>query len=849
MCFTIHWENTNAITIMRGNDSTITENEKCLKKSETLVFPTVVDRRGHFLSYLPLEFGKTEINSKNNGKLEANIHLPTNIRIVIKNKTSRKTLILHKHSIIALAGSFQWEDGNLTHSERIQEDCSYQGYVSGHVGSRAAVSICGGLSGVIVVGTEELFIQPLPDSSGRIQHIGKGVPHVLTSCDTEDGAGRVRRQQSSTRRQKRQTTDKKRYLEVLIAADTSVVDYVGKDRVKSYLLALINIVNMVYQHETLDVDIEVAVVKIVLLNEVSESGILWESDAQRTVDSFCQWIAIQSYRTNYQGTYSQHDVAVLLTRTGIGPAGYAPITGMCNPQRSCAVVKDDGFTSAFIIAHEIAHVFGLQHDGHGNSCYGASFQTGLMATTVQSNLRHYWWSSCSSVRMKDIVRNLPCLDNDPHEKSLEEVSVPLGVSWSLDVQCRQEFGEAFSLCRTFSTDPCNILWCSGSSNPLFCKTKRGAPLPGTSCGHEQWCMDGKCQYHGDADPVDGAWGLWGEWSACSSLCGVGFQKRQRECNDPSPAYGGESCIGEGEEIDTCKSENCSKYEDVWAEQCMVLDQLPVRQRLQTWRPYQREHRSNLCELTCVSDYNGEVVDMEIDVLDGTPCSYDEPDNICLQGTCVVVGCDGVRNSMTRADTCGICGGDNSQCKTVQGTYNKKFEYSGNQYERVVVLPKGAKHIDIREKQTSSHILALKDVAFSNHILNGGGVQSYSKQFAANGAWFKYRNNYGHEVLESKGPLRGELLVEIYPVDYNYDADVTYRYTVRKDDYTYEKNRYHWQFENWSECSVSCGTGTQEILYGCYDKETSNNVDEEECQYTDPPHREGVSCQRADCDLA
>lgn len=37
--------------------------------------------------------------------------------------------------------------------------------------------------------------------------------------------------------------------------------------------------------------------------------------------------------------------------------GYAPITGMCNPGRSCAIVKDEGFTSAFIIAHEVAHVW------------------------------------------------------------------------------------------------------------------------------------------------------------------------------------------------------------------------------------------------------------------------------------------------------------------------------------------------------------------------------------------------------------------------------------------------------------------------------------------------------------
>ena len=37
-------------------------------------------------------------------------------------------------------------------------------------------------------------------------------------------------------------------------------------------------------------------------------------------------------------------------------SGYAPITGLCLPMRNCALVRDEGFTSAFVIAHEMAHV-------------------------------------------------------------------------------------------------------------------------------------------------------------------------------------------------------------------------------------------------------------------------------------------------------------------------------------------------------------------------------------------------------------------------------------------------------------------------------------------------------------
>lgn len=33
------------------------------------------------------------------------------------------------------------------------------------------------------------------------------------------------------------------------------------------------------------------------------------------------------------------------------------------------------------------------------------------------------------------------------------------------------------------------------------------------------------------------------------------------------------------------------------------------------------------------------------------------------------GCDHILNSKARRDKCGVCGGDNSSCKTVAGTFN------------------------------------------------------------------------------------------------------------------------------------------------------------------------------------
>lgn len=52
-------------------------------------------------------------------------------------------------------------------------------------------------------------------------------------------------------------------------------------------------------------------------------------------------------------------------------------------------------------------------------------------------------------------------------------------------------------------------------------------------------------------PVDGNWGPWGDFSKCSVKCGIGSQKRTRECNNPPPQYGGGDCAGHPLEVRDC----------------------------------------------------------------------------------------------------------------------------------------------------------------------------------------------------------------------------------------------------------------------------------------------------------
>lgn len=117
----------------------------------------------------------------------------------------------------------------------------------------------------------------------------------------------------------------------------------------------------------------------------------------------------------------------------------------------------------------------------------------------------------------------------------------------------------------------------------------------------------------------------------------------------------------------------------------------------------------LCVLSCVSNLTGEIETFDnIPVDNGVPCSYDEANNICVDGKCMVsvqyiqtffqchceheikanlnammpfsiflqhVGCDGKMNSSAKEDECGVCNGDGSQCKTVNGRFQKKFTTS------------------------------------------------------------------------------------------------------------------------------------------------------------------------------
>ncbi|XP_057711639.1 semaphorin-5B-like isoform X2 [Corythoichthys intestinalis] len=62
---------------------------------------------------------------------------------------------------------------------------------------------------------------------------------------------------------------------------------------------------------------------------------------------------------------------------------------------------------------------------------------------------------------------------------------------------------------------------------------------------------------------NGGWTPWSSWGHCSSSCGIGFEVRQRSCNNPSPRHGGRICVGQGREERLCNEKKMCPLPVMW----------------------------------------------------------------------------------------------------------------------------------------------------------------------------------------------------------------------------------------------------------------------------------------------
>nr|XP_055032048.1 A disintegrin and metalloproteinase with thrombospondin motifs 14 isoform X1 [Misgurnus anguillicaudatus] len=844
-----------------------------------LIVPFSSDAQGRFISHLlstrvsPNERKRVKRDAPGTGQ-----QLFFNVTVFGRELHLR----LRANRRLVAPGAFvEWqEDFQQRSTQRIHGLCVFTGDVTDVPKASVAISNCDGLAGLIRTDDEEFFIEPLEKGQQEVEV--KGRVHVvyrrsaiksdrgqrrddLQNEVTDVGIGELpvgvktlKDQLSESQRSRRHAQKENYNIEVLLAVDDSVVRFHGKDHVQNYVLTLMNIVDEIYHDESLGTNINIVLVRMILVGYRQSVSLIERGNPARSLEQVCRWANSQQKLDPDHAEH--HDHAIFLTRQDFGPAGmqgYAPVTGMCHPLRSCTLNHEDGFSSAFVVAHETGHVLGMEHDGQGNRCSDETSMGSIMAPLVQAAFHRYHWSRCSKQELSRYIHSYDCLLDDPFELKWPKLTELPGINYSMDEQCRFDFGVGYKMCTAFRTfDPCKQLWCSHPDNQYFCKTKKGPPVDGTECAHGKWCFKGHCIWRSSYQPYghDGGWSSWGKFGSCSRTCGGGIRSRSRQCNNPVPAYGGRDCPGSTFDYQVCNTEDCiGPYEDFRAQQCIQRSNKYYNNVKHTWLPYEHPDEAHKCELSCRSKETDEIVFMNQVMHDGTRCSYTDSYSVCARGECLHVGCDKEVGSYKQEDKCGVCEGDNSHCRTVKHTLTKTPKKTG--LLKMFDIPAGARHIMIEENDTSPHFIAVKNQQSKSFILNAKGEETKSMTFIENGLEWEYSLTNNSESLKTIGPLHEGIEVLVVPQAEETKISLSYKYIIHEDllkgipnnnVLMAELDTYDWALKSWSPCSKSCGGGLQYTKYGCRRKGDGRLVHRNFCEINKKPKPIRKRCNTNNC---
>ncbi|XP_034625689.1 A disintegrin and metalloproteinase with thrombospondin motifs 20 isoform X3 [Trachemys scripta elegans] len=633
--------------------------------------------------------------------------------------------------------------------------CFYRGHVNAQETHTAVFSLCGGLMGTFKVHDGEYFLEPLMKADGDEHEDDHNKPHLIyrhedlknviyqnsqKPCEVSEKEMKkitlpfpdygslnedlnilqkatvleyafknlsIEVDRSNPHSRKKRFLSYPRYVEVMVTADTRMVRHHGRS-LQHYILTLMSIVAAIYKDSSIGNLINIMIVKLIVIHNEQEGPAI-SFNAATTLRNFCLWQQTQNILDDAHP--SHHDTAVLITREDICRArekcdtlGLAELGTMCDPLRSCSISEENGLSAAFTIAHELGHVFNIPHDD-SFKCKeaGIKYQYHVMAPTLNYHTSPWTWSKCSQKYITEFLDTGygECLLDKPNGRIYDLSSQLPGSMYDVNKQCELMFGPGSQVCPYLKQ--CKRLWCTSAEGiHKGCRTQHMPLADGTECGLGMHCYHGICvSKEMETRRVDGEWGPWGPYNSCSRTCGGGIKSTTRLCNRPEPRNGGKYCVGRRMKFRSCSTDSCPKgKQDFREQQCSNFDGKHFNINGLTsavrWLPkYSGISMKDRCKLFCRVSGTTSYYQLKDRVADGTPCGT-ETNDICVQGLCRQAGCDHVLNSKARRDKCGICGGDNSSCKTLAGTFNSAH-YG---YNIIVKIPMGATNIDIRQHSYS-----------------------------------------------------------------------------------------------------------------------------------------------------
>ncbi|XP_071953311.1 A disintegrin and metalloproteinase with thrombospondin motifs 3-like [Antedon mediterranea] len=815
------------------NSVQVDQIENILFKSDTIVVPYKSTKHGEFLSF----------------DLSENVPL---LYITIKIYDIKYTMDLVR---IENREMFSVKTSNNRSTTYDIGNGYYAGNING-IFSTVEVKVNYGMQGVIKVRDHACIIEYVTNDEDQCRQ--NGCPHVLYCHANNNGVNPVDGARPSTSdpveksvqraRNRRSLKGPVRYIETLLVGEFSMSEFY-QDTVTEYLESLIFKVNEILQDETIGINIQIIITKIVLWSEQESANKIVKTSLQLSRSRVCSWARMNQDIDD--ASEDHYDLALFLTRKELSKSGYEQNGQMCSEFRSCALVQDEGFTTSFAIAQEIGHLLGLKHDDD-NGCADDIFRGSIMSKVIRSTFIRYLWSNCSRETMQKDIKSFRCLRDYPLSIPYPQPNRNIGEKFSLDEQCQYIYGGNYTACPWVTienrADPCNILLCYNPDESRNCipEKRRSPPLDGTQCAPNMWCLGGRCLAY---KKRNGAWGPWSAWGPCTKSCGIGVSKKTRRCDNPPPLKGGRRCRGKSKDFRFCNADDCVRpTEDFRELQCRRrsndVDNL--------WVPYVtgNEVAKEQCQLSCTSLLTGSINKTRQNVIDGTRCNYDDTNSVCVNGNCLLVGCNGIRGSKRVHDVCGVCDGDGSSCHQKQGQFDGIIVPYGT--ESVVIIPRRAREIVISKPRNLYVIFVIEDIV-SNHYVFESSNKNETTGFAVwAGTRFAYELGREREFIAAKGPLLKPIRVIVSStVGYSRFVEVRYQYVIPNEPdlttpiptttiattipSTTQKTTvaiplYRWESYGWTVCTKTCGGGWRYFQQECRNTKTRDRENDSKCDF-------------------